>query len=141
MRYCCASYARACTLKSARIEWWYDAAEREDDGAEYARGFDAATEELQPYREAWETLFLQWEDTLASGHWPGADPRDESLQVAMCDDMQRGSEAIEAGREILYTLQSWYDAREAGCEPDGLSAAEVATIALAKLRAVVGAEE
>jgi hypothetical protein len=65
-----------------------------DDKAEIEAKADELKTELGRYKGFFDDIIRTWEDTLASGCWPCAEPDDDGLLQAMMDDMQRGADAI-----------------------------------------------
>lgn len=84
------------------LEAWHDAAETIESECDKAHdaGDEAAREELEPYRAAWQELFDVWEDACASGVWPGESPTDGTLAAAMDSDIRKGAEALALCKKL-----------------------------------------
>lgn len=85
------------------LEEWYDAAQVYPDDVRqdgYDDGYAQARADFEPGADAWREIFDLWEDEIADGRWPAADPSDGNLQAAMFNDFRRGAEALQLVRDI-----------------------------------------
>ena len=56
--------------------------------------------DYEDYKSFFEGVINSWQDTLANGHWPCAEPWDQNLINAIHEDMAAGADAIQTLIEI-----------------------------------------
>ncbi len=62
--------------------------------------------QLDDYKQAFETIFNSWENSLADGQWPSPEPWDNNLINAITRDMERGAAAINALKELVHAIKN-----------------------------------